>query len=101
MIQQGGIFEVVAIQRTLPEYIQVNAMYQDKDEILRTRCFFIGKVQEFVCDPHERKLQTFLAPVELVDGNFIYSGEASNFIDFEITYTNKNQKKQETTNETL
>jgi hypothetical protein len=93
----GGIFQVKEIVRTLPENIQVTALFKSKDgkevEELRTRCFWIGKVNEiFFQDNQEYVLNTFIAPVELSEGQFFYSGEASNFIGFEVSYNSKQKE---------
>jgi hypothetical protein len=94
-------FEVSNIIRELPETMQVHALFQDGEKILRTRCYFLGKINEIVFDPTERVLNVFIAPVELQEGEFQSPHNCSNFLDYEITYTNsvtKQAKKEESEN---
>ena len=90
-----NIFQVTDILKTIPENIQVTALFKDKDKILKTRCFWIGKVNEISFqDDQEYVLNTFVTPVELSEGQFFYPGEASNFIDFEVSYNSKKPKEE-------
>ena len=88
------IFQIKRILRTLPDFIQVMALFKDNEKILKTRCFWIGEVEELSFhNGEEFVLNRFISPVELFDGSFCYPGEANNFIDFEVSYNPKKEKE--------